>query len=244
MWPMIPLRVNGVSWTLFCRWPLTLWPRSSSQQPVVAVLLSHRRSFASVFWWSLPRSAPEMGTLGPITGLETISTWANTSCDKTNMQAASDSLNRATSRVAINNNGDNLWAAGPDPCRRNCCTCTSGWRQHKAGKECTICRTHLHLWDTATNVRGGQQTGSCTETKGNRGTPLVHESAARSDATLAGRGNAPPFKGQLFNIWIFKEETTPSSGYILKGTSFTLPPSWTCLWAAVTESKTLVPFML
>lgn len=240
MWPMIPLRVNGVNWTLLCRWPLTLWPWSSSQQPA-----SFPPPLFCICLLMIPPSLRfEMGTLGPITGLETISTWANTSCDKTNLQAPGDSLNRATSRVAINNNRDNLWAAGPDPCRRNCFTCTSGWRQHKAGKECTICRTHLHLWDAATNVRGGQQTGSCTETKGNRGTPLVHGSAARSDATLAGRGNAPPFKGQLFNIWIFKEETAPSSGYILKGTSFTLPPSWTCLWAAVTESKTLVPFML
>lgn len=99
------------------------------------VFFSPFLSFIFVSWRSLRRSAPEIGTLDRLAGRKTISTRINVSYDKTNSQARGDSLNHPTSRVLINNNGDNLWVAGPAPCLGNCCSSTSGWRQHMAGKE-------------------------------------------------------------------------------------------------------------
>lgn len=108
----------------------------ASWADVAVVVFFPPSSFSSVVSWrSLRRSAPEIGTLDRLAGLKTISTRINVSYDKTNRQAPGDSLSHPTARVLVNNNGDNLWVAGPSPCLGNCCSSTSGWRQHMAGKK-------------------------------------------------------------------------------------------------------------
>lgn len=108
----------------------------ASRADVAVVFFPPFLSFSSVVSWrSLRRSAPEIGTLDRLAGLKTISTRINVSYDKTNREAPGDSLSHLTARVLVNNNGDNLRVAGPAPCLGNCCSSTSGWRQHMAGKK-------------------------------------------------------------------------------------------------------------
>lgn len=114
-----------------CRWAAGQPCWLTSRADIEALFPSH-----CICQLMIPRAAPVIGTLW-ITRIKTISARTNTFCDGTKRQARrGDSLNYGPSRVFINNNRDNIWVAGPPPCLGNCCicSCTSGWRQHKAAK--------------------------------------------------------------------------------------------------------------